>query len=304
MSYRIIGINDELNISGSVICLGNFDGVHIGHQKLIKTAIEIANQNQLTSIFFTIFPSPKSVLGKREEKYLTSLEDRYRLARSMGVDEMVVLPFNQQVAHYHYSEFIEQILMKYRPKYLVCGADFHFGYLGEGNITHLQEIGEGKYKVEVVSDVIYGDEKVSTTKIIEILNQRDLQKAKQFLGRRYAVEGTVIKGHGNGKKFGFPTANLDTNNYFLPNNGVYAVNVIWKDKKYKGMANIGVHPTVSKLDNAVLEVHIFDFEHDIYSEKINIEFCHFIRLERHFLNSQQLIEQLQRDIAYIKTLQF
>lgn len=304
MNYRIIGLNDEKDIKESVICLGNFDGVHIGHQLLISTATSLAKEHQLISIFFTIFPSPKSILGKRTEKYLTDLDDRYKLAKSFGIDEMIVLPFNLEMAKYPYDDFVHNIILKYKPRYIVCGEDFNFGYKGEGKIKELKHLGKGIYEVVVVPDVMLNNEKISTTKIIEALQKRDIEKVATFLGRNYKLSGTVVKGSGNGKNFGFPTANLDTNNYFLPGNGVYAVNIYFNNQKYRGMANVGLHPTVVKLNDVILEVHIFDFDKNIYGEKIEVEFCQFIRLERHFSSLEQLISQLHKDTAFIKALIF
>lgn len=298
--------NDKLDFEdqGSVICLGNFDGVHLGHQLLLETAKSIAKTNNLQSVFFTMFPSPKFVLGLREEQHLTSLDDRYNLIKENDIDGMIVLPFNLEIAKLDYKGFLEQIVMKLNPKYIVCGQDYNFGYKGEGKITNLIEYGKGKYEVIVVEDVIIDDIKVSTTKVIESLKEREIEKVNKYLGRNYAVNGVVIKGHGNGKKIGFPTANIDSNNYFLPASGVYAVNVYYKGKKYAGMANIGTHPTIAKLSQPILEIHIFDFENDIYGETLKIEFCAFIRLEKHFAKLDLLVKQLEKDKNTIKGLQF
>lgn len=304
MNYRIIGENDYIETKGSVICLGNFDGVHIGHQKLIESAVSIAQKENLTSIFFTIFPSPKSVLGKREEKYLTNLNDRTIIAKSMGIDEVIVLRFNLEVAHYHYEEFIQKIILKYNPKYIVCGNDFNFGYKGEGKIQHLQNHGNGIFKVIVVNDVEVNHDKVSTTRIIELLKKHDVKKVAEYLGRNYRVVGTVVKGHGNGTKLGYPTANIDIKQYFLPARGVYAVYVDINGKRYRGMANIGTHPTIAQLEKEILEVHIFDFEESIYGQQICIEFFDFIRLERRFSNLEDLQSQLSQDIVNINRLLF
>ena len=269
--------------------IGNFDGVHLGHQKLI----EESKKHNLKSAVLTFYPHP-SVFLKKIPNYplVTPLEKKTDILSKMGIDYLIVIEFNEEIASMPKEEFIDA-LHQMNIKACVCGYDFTFGKKAEGNITDLAK----EFEFYEIKKYILDDVRVSSTYIRELISLGNIEEANRLLGRQYSIRGNVIYGLQNGRIIGFPTANIDYKNFFLPKNGVYFVNVIVEGIPYLGMANIGHNPTIEYQDNIRLEVNIFGLDEDIYGENIEVYFIKRIRDEKRFKSKEELIKQLKNDKA-------
>lgn len=269
--------------------IGNFDGVHLGHQKLI----EESKKHNLKSAVLTFYPHP-SVFLKKIPNYplVTPLEKKTDILSKMGIDYLIVVEFNEEIASMPKEEFIDA-LHQMNIKACVCGYDFTFGKKAEGNITDLAK----EFEFYEIKKYILDDVRVSSTYIRELISLGNIEEANRLLGRQYSIRGNVIYGLQNGRIIGFPTANIDYKNFFLPKNGVYFVNVIVEGIPYLGMANIGHNPTIEYQDNIRLEVNIFGLDEDIYGENIEVYFVKRIRDEKRFKSKEELIKQLKNDKA-------
>ncbi len=284
------------------VCVGVFDGVHRGHQQLVSKTINKAKKLKIKSSMFTFEPSPKNFLLNKNFPFLMSLKAKIKIAEQLGLDEIIILDFNKKIADLSPEQFIEKIIKPLKIKHLVIGYDFTYGKFGAGKAQTLKELKNPGFEVEVVKEIDYKKEKISSTRIHKALHNGDVKLANSLLGRNYFVLGNVVRGKGNGKKIGFPTANLDIGDYALPKNGVYAVKVLYKNKAYLGMANIGVHPTIMKINKPLLEVNILGFDKDIYGQELTVEFVAYIRDEQKFPSIQALIKQLNKDKLTITRL--
>ncbi len=267
--------------------IGNFDGVHLGHQKLIDEC----KRHNYKSAVLTFYPHP-SVFLKKIPNYplITPLEIKTDILSRLGIDYLIVIEFNLEMASMPKDEFIEK--MKFMNiKSCVCGYDFTFGKMAEGTIRDLAK----EFEFYEVKKYVFDDVRVSSTYIRELLSSGDVFKAKRLLGRPYSMRGRVKFGNQQGRLIGFPTANIDYKNYFVPKTGVYFVNVKIDNVLYLGMANIGHNPTFNFKDNIELEVHIFNFDDDIYDNQVEVIFINRIRDEKRFNNKDELINQLKKD---------
>ena len=300
-------ISKELKISGSVATIGTFDGLHIGHQKIIKLLMEKSKQLNLKSVVITFYPHPRVVLGDRNDiKLLTPIEEKVKLFENFGIDFLLVVPFSKEFAKKTYQEFLNEIVIdKVKAKFLIIGYDHKFGKNREGDITKLKEY----LKEKDLDMMIVGPEKIeenaaSSTKIREALKSNDLDYANKMLGHYYFIEGVVVEGAKRGRTIGYPTANLkpSENNKLVPPNGVYFVRIKYDQKQYFGVANIGLRPTFNNVKEPITEVYIFDFNKDIYGENICIEFIKKIRDEVKFNTIEELEIQIKKDVEYSKSL--
>ncbi len=284
----------------AAITTGTFDGVHLAHKLIIAKLIEAATSHHGDSIILTFHPHPRMVLNGDTEKVqlLNTLDERIELLKKTGVGHLVVIPFTESFAQFSAQEYVEQFLYKYfKPKSIVIGYNHHFGKDRTGNVHYLNDV-KSKYNFEVieiekqVEDAI----SVSSTQIRKSLLQGHVAQANLLLGYNYFLTGKVVKGQQLGRTLGFPTANLklDNNGKLLPAQGVYAVNIIWRQKKHKGMLNIGNRPTLSGQQLSI-EANIFDFNQDIYNEELTIEFINYLRAEQKFNSLDELKNQLIRD---------
>lgn len=285
----------------SVITVGTFDGVHLGHQKIFHEVLKKKNEINGISVFITFLQHPKEVLVQKENIFLlNTLEEKIEEFRKNLPDIVLLLNFDLEFSKLSASDFYKKyILSNFNVKNVFEGVDHMFGNNRESGIEDLKKIGEQNgFEVNLVSTVSIDDIKISSSKIRNFILNGEIETANKCLGKNYKLTGTVVKGDGRGKGNGFPTANLKLNSdkKTLPKNGVYFVAVFIDEKKYHGMANIGTRPTFYENNNLpLLEVHIFDLENDLYEKKISIEFLKYIREEKKFLNSENLKNQLSFD---------
>jgi riboflavin kinase/FMN adenylyltransferase len=285
-----------------VVTIGTFDGVHLGHRKVIRRLQELAHKVNGETVIFTFYPHPRLVLSEENNglRLINTLEEKKVLLEAAGIDHLVIYPFTKEFSKLSYVEFVEQILVKQLGmKYLVVGYDHRFGHNREGKYEDLKIFADQlNFKIER-QDVLNMDAiNVSSTKIRKAIGEGDIRTANKYLGYRFFIKGDVVDGKKLGHKIGFPTANIDPQESYklVPRDGVYAVTVDVDDKRYLGMLNIGVRPTVNnQLDNRSIEVHILDFDQDIYYKNITIHFYQRIRNEQFFASIDELKKQLIKD---------
>ena len=292
MQIKFLDLPVKKDLSKVVLGIGYFDGVHLGHQLLVDKVLELSKKEGLIPAIFTFDNNLHTVLGnKYQDGSLTPLDDKLQIFADKGIEICYILRFNREIANLSYQEFKKQVLDQLNIQEMVCGTDFRFGYKGEGSLKELKEF----FSVSPVELLEMEGNKVSSTLIQKLLVAGNIEDANKLLGRPYTIKGKVIKGHELGKKLGFPTANIEPFYYVIPKNGVYKVKVLVSDQEYYGVANIGVHPTVGALDKRIVEVHILDFEQEIYDQTIAIKFERFIRDEMKFSSVEDLKKQINLD---------
>lgn len=281
------------------VTIGNFDGVHLGHQQLFAEVAAKANKLNGTSVAITFDPHPLQVLRPGGIKLISNCEQKVELVEMAGIDVMLVVPFTKEFAGTTAEYFVDEILLgRIGMKELVVGYDYAFGKNRSGNISFLKKQGEEKgFAVTVVEAQYVGDMLVSSTRIRQLLAEGDMVEARRLLGRSYQIRGEVQYGkQRGGKQIGFPTANLRfASEDLVPRLGVYVSQVICDGRCYGGIINIGRNPTFGE-DDLVAETHIFDFNQDIYGKPIKVNLLEFIRSERKFSGVQELAEQISRDV--------
>lgn len=288
----------------SVVTTGTFDGVHLGHQRILEQVVQCAKKKQGESILLTFHPHPRMVLDPLHAgiQLLTTLEERKRLLERSGLDHLVVLPFTRELAQLSSGEFIREILVKkLRTRVLVIGYNHRFGKNREGSFAHLKEVApEFGFIVEEIKAVDIDQNAVSSTRIRQSLHHGDIQTANALLGYEYSCSGTVIHGDHRGSSLGFPTANMEIQDplKLIPANGVYSVTSSVGGVPYKGMMNIGTGPTF-KGKKRKLEVHLLGFTGDLYGETLQICFRKRIRDERTFAGPEELRAQLLKDRSMV-----
>jgi len=287
----------------AIITTGAFDGVHIGHQEIISRMKQIALEIEGETVIVTFHPHPRKVISSipGEIKQLTSLEERIELLTQSGIDHLVVVNFDYAFSNLSADEYIKTFLFDhFHPHTILVGYDHRFGKGRNGNFVLLQKFGsELGFKVEQIQEKIVSDEIVSSTHIRNYISDNHIEKANALLGYAYLFEGFVVRGNQIGRTIGFPTANLHINNEekIIPSNGVYAVKVKGKclgDTIYNGMMNIGIRPTVDG-QKKVIEVHILDFDQDIYEQNLTVMVYEYIRGEVKFEGLEALKAQLAKD---------
>ncbi len=290
----------QWNINEPIVsAIGYFDGLHVGHMELVKEVLRVSKSKGYKSALMTFDHQPGYVLGYlKEEKYLSSMLDRKDILEQMGIDYLLIIDFSKEVARLSPSTFIEKYIIHSHIKHIVCGFDFRFGYQNQGDAYDLQNY--TGIDVTIIDEVIYDNEKISSSRIRQCLDLGRISYVTELLGRRYTITGKVIKGRQIGRTIGFKTANIEYNNYYLPQRGVYVVKAYIHDRVYMGMCNIGLNPTFSELSHMSLEVNILDFDEDIYGEYLKVEFYAKMRGEKTFDNRDGLIKQLTSDQQYIR----
>jgi riboflavin kinase / FMN adenylyltransferase len=304
VSLEVIKLEFPLNIDKTEIppismALGYFDGVHLGHQKVILEAKKQADQKGLGSAVMTFDPHPSVVLGKNEKhvQYITPLSEKINLIEELGIDYLFIVHFTAEFANLLPQEFIDQFVIDLNVKHVVAGFDFSYGRMGKGTMEILPFHSREKFTFTIVEKFTSGDEKVSSTRIRQYIKNGRFTELPELLGRFYTTVGIVVHGDKRGRTIGFPTANVDTNDeYILPPTGVYAVKIKIDENWYEGVCNVGYKPTFNKDALKIsVEVHIFNFENNIYDSQVTIEWHQYLRKEQKFSGIQELIAQIEKD---------
>ena len=283
-----------------VVTAGTFDGVHLGHKKIIEKVIQAAKKINGESVLLTFFPHPRMVLypESNDLKLLNTIDEKIELLQQCGADHLIIHPFSVDFSRITSLDFVRDILVKkLNTKKLVIGYDHHFGKNREGSFEHLKEYGPlYGFEVEEIPAQEIQQINISSTKIRNSLLIGEIQAANQFLGYHYFLNGTVVEGSQIGRQMGFPTANIEVDEDYklIPANGVYAVKILLEKKIYNGMLNIGTRPTIKGSD-VTIEVNIFNFNQEIYNKPIRIEFFEKIRNEIKFNELAELQQQLNYD---------
>lgn len=285
-----------------VVTIGTFDGVHLGHKKVISRIKEIASQCQGESVIFTFYPHPRLVTSPNETslRLLTTLDEKQNLFEEAGIDNFVIYPFTKEFSELSYSDFVKNILIgQLNTHCLVVGYDHKFGKNREGGYEYLLECAQKhNFIIEKLDAFLIDDSNISSTKIRDALQEGNIRKANRFLGYEFTLHGHVVEGKHIGRLLGFPTANIESGDVhkIIPGYGVYAVKVLINNVLRYGMLNIGTRPTFNQnADNRSIEVHIFDFDDDIYNQLVTLIFVEKIRDEEKFSGVDALTDQLKRD---------
>ncbi|WP_317128723.1 bifunctional riboflavin kinase/FAD synthetase [Winogradskyella algicola] len=287
--------------SEKILTIGTFDGVHIGHQKILKRVVALAQKESLVPTVLTLFPHPRMVLQKDDKiKLLNTIDERIQLLKNLGIEEVIVKEFTKEFANLSARDYVEQILVdELNTKQIVIGYDHHFGKNRSANINDLKIFAEEfSFKVEEISAQEIKDVTVSSTKIRNALNNGDIEIANSYLDYNYYISGEVVKGKSIGRTLDYPTANIHIKESYklIPRDGVYIVKSEIEDTIVYGMMNIGTNPTVSGKTRSI-EVHFFDFDKDIYGKNLRVEFLHWLRSEKKFRNLDALKKQLSKDMT-------
>ena len=285
--FYINSLDDLPELEVNSCAIGNFDGLHLGHRELIEKA-KIEDYKTLVITFESI----------NKTGYLTNKDQKISLIEAMGVDYLIILPF-RVIKLVFYNEFI-QILKKLKVKYITCGIDFRFGFKREGDIVDLRK----KFKVQVLDDFMIKQTRVSTSLIKTFIQDGYIKEANELLTKPYTIIGEVVHGNKIGRKLGYPTANIDYKEYTLPKSGVYFTIATIKGKKYLSMTNIGHNPTLNEQEKPRLEVHVLDFDEEIYGENIEISFIKYLREERRYESKEELMKSLEETINICREYQY
>jgi riboflavin kinase/FMN adenylyltransferase len=285
-----------------VLTVGTFDGVHLGHRKIIARLIDRAKKIHGESVIFTFDPHPRRVVspGESNLRLLTTIEEKIALFEQSGIDHLIIYPFTPEFAQLSYEQFVKEILIdQIHTKYLVVGYDHKFGKNRQGDFEFLKNCADRfDFHVEKLDVLLMNESHISSTKIREAIQKGDFEMANSFLGYPFTLHGTVVEGQKLGRKIQFPTANVAASDpdKIIPGYGVYAVTAKIRTKMYQGMLNIGSRPTVNNnADHRSIEVHLFNFNEDIYGEAIELQFFSKLREEQKFDSLNALKDQLEKD---------
>ncbi len=287
--YKKIHNKEQLTLT-----LGNFDGIHIGHQRLIERVLSYSDTKHG---LLTFDPHPSEVLRRQNFSTLTQREDKVEAFSKYPLDYIFVAKFTEEFSKLSIYDFV-MFLKQLNVKRIVMGRDARFAYRGQGSVNDLKKY----FFVDVLDDLLYNQTRVSTTYIKDFLRQGQLEDAKKLLNRDYEISGHVVHGNQIGKQLGFPTANIDYGNYLLPKNGVYFVKIMIDHEEYLGIANIGYNPTLNYSQTKKLEIFILDFFGNIYKKDVKVTFVNYLREEKKFGNRDELINQIKADEEQVRLL--
>jgi riboflavin kinase/FMN adenylyltransferase len=298
--YRSIEDYDE--DKRSVVTIGTFDGIHLGHQKILSRLIKSSKSKDLNSVVLTFFPHPRIILNKYNEvKMIDTLDEKIIHLNEIGIDSLVIHPFDKNFSLLSANQFIKDFLVdKLKIKHIIIGYDHRFGKGREASVTDLKNYADDyDFTVEEIKAQEIEKITVSSTKIRNSINQGDIKTTEKYLGRSFNLTGKIVKGDGLGKKINYPTANIFIEETYkiIPKDGVYLVETIIEDKLFNGMMNIGHRPTIGTNVKSI-EVHLFNFNEDIYGKVISIKMISKIRDEKKFSSIEALKEQLVKDENY------
>ena len=283
----------------TTLLIGNFDGIHLGHQSLINFAKEIATNSNTELRLVTFCPHPREVILKKPIDLILPYNEKVEILKNHFIDKVVEIKFTEEISKMSPENFIETYLEKNKPSNIVVGKNFRFGSKASGNVETLKIFKDSKFNVHAIDIEESEGKKISSTLIKDSLRNGKIQEANHLLGRNYYIKGVVIQGEKRGREIGFPTTNLETNWSFLPKVGVYVTNIFVEGVKYSGITNIGFRPTFGKKD-LLIESHLFDFNEFIYGANIKIEFIQRIRSEKKFDSVDELIENIKKDVQFAK----
>jgi riboflavin kinase/FMN adenylyltransferase len=287
----------------SVVTIGSFDGVHIGHQAILRQVKKASQRLQIPSVAMTFEPQPREFFSaERAPARLMRLREKIETLLSLGVDSVVCLQFNRQLRTLSAVDFVEQVLVRgLAVKHLIVGDDFRFGCDRSGDFAMLAEQGKHHgFDVQDTATVEADGRRVSSTLVREVVEQADFARAAKLLGRPFSISGVVGYGQQLGRELGFPTANVQLNRFSAPLSGVFVVRVNVAGALYWGAANVGLRPTVGDLVKPILEVHLLDFAGDLYGQRIAVEFLHKIRDEEKFASVEALVATITGDVKNIR----
>src|SRR3990172_2660434 len=305
----ILGL-DQLKrpLRNPVVTLGNFDGVHLGHQRILSKVRKEASKIEGEAVVITFEPHPLKVLAPdRCPPLLTSFRKKMMLLEQSGIQTVLCIQFSPPFSEISTLDFVKRILIeRIGARKVIVGYDYHFGKGQEGDVSLLKKICEPLHvEVEVVAPLTVGDTTVSSSKIRELIKTGRVEEASKLLGKDYPILGRVVEGARRGRILGFPTANVEASDELYPLEGIYAVEVFWHEQRYNGVADIGYNPTFTprvggQERTPLLEVHILDFNRNIYGDEIQISFKKRIRGEIRFDSPSELVTQIQKDIEWAK----
>ena len=287
-------------LSASVLTIGNFDGVHLGHQALLSRVVQMANDLKVPSVLMTFEPHPMKVLHPdRHVSRIFDFEDQRKCLEAAGIDQLVVEPFSREFSQVTAERYLnEWIYRPFSPKAVIVGYDFSFGAERKGSIEFLRlRAAELGIDVEVIPPVKVDGELCSSTRIRQALDVGDVKMARKLLGRSFYIQGLVERGAGRGRTIGVATANLRTSAESIPAQGVYAAFATTRSGRFKAVVNIGSNPTFLHAGHVTVEAHLLDFSTDLYGEHLRLEFVDRLRSERKFSGVEELVKQIQLDIV-------
>lgn len=282
----------------TAVAIGKFDGLHRGHMTLLSCILEQKKQG-LSAVVFTFYPSASAFFGNKEEKELTTRDEKRKLFEAMGIDILIEFPLNTTTAAISPEDFISRILCgQMHTKFIAAGTDLSFGAKGRGNCFILEKFAvELGFQVQIIDKVIYEGREISSSYVREVVENGDMGIASELLGRHYSFEGTVESGRKLGRRLGMPTLNqYPRPEKLLPPRGVYYSQVLFEGGTYIGITNIGLKPTVNDTPSISVETYLYDFDRDMYGKEIVTELLQFKRQEQKFATIQELKAQMERDI--------
>lgn len=285
-----------------ILSIGNFDGIHRGHQYLLQNNLELASLKQGRSVVLTFYPHPMQVLKRNVfAAPLYSSHEQGQVLEKLGIDDWIQEPFTKNVQEESPIHFWERLYRSMNLQAIVVGPDFRFGNNRSGDAQILSHLCQKHHVLlELPEPYVYRGERVSSTLIRQLLLRGDLESAADFLGRAYSLTGKVAAGQRRGRKLGYPTANMKTPQAQNLKRGVYNSLVTVNGQVYRAATNIGFHPTIEEVNEVQVECHILDFETNIYNEEIRVEFLHYIRSEKKFSNIEELKDQIEKDVQFVR----
>jgi riboflavin kinase/FMN adenylyltransferase len=301
----IFGAEKGKFVKGSVaVGLGNFDGLHVGHMALVNTLISEARLNRLESMIYTFTKHPENILRKKLfTPLLTTVGKRIQILSETALHYVYFDEFDENYSRMKPENFVREVLLdKLGAALIVAGFNYRFGYMGQGDVNLLKELGKKyNFKVVIIPPIKIDNEIVSSTLIREYVARGDMERVFKLLGRHYSITGEVLDGQRIGRRIGFPTANLQPEAYLaMPHNGVYITKTLYNNKFYSSLTNIGLNPAFGGMDSVRAETHILNFDRDIYRSSIEVFFLAKLRNEKKFKNADELAEQIRHDIQNTK----
>jgi len=287
---------------GSALAIGNFDGLHKGHRAILKQLVQKARKLRIPAVVYTFEPHPVRILApKIAPPLINTLRQKLELLEETGIDMVIVEPFTRTFSHISATDFFSQILQKHlNSRYIIVGYDFTFGKKREGNIETLEILGhQNDIQIKIVKAQMIGDTLPSSSLVRKLLTGGKVSEANRLLQRDYFMDGTIISGKSRGKKMGYPTANLESENELLLKTGVYVTTAQVGKKRYSAVTNIGSNPTFGK-SKISIETFILSGKHALYGKKVRLFFHQYLREEKNFSSADKLIQQISKDIVKAK----